>query len=203
MNFDRKRGNTCFPIVYRYTGVDFVVNMLTNALQTGHFILHEVPATPLLTSTLFERRIARLTPNSILYLIPGRVHWTFRPIVMSEWPTIRPQSETGPERAIICNNMPSLRVQIVRFVDEHQPEFVECQFRDADGQMHSIIDKLPCFTSAELRSDSKYPQPGEVECRVLGLPVDGVVTITLAEPYAVEATDGKSEFVVAEGDLTP
>ncbi|HKO14310.1 MAG TPA: hypothetical protein VJV22_20235 [Acidobacteriaceae bacterium] len=98
--------------------------------------------------------------------------------------------------------MPSLRVQIVRFVDEHQPGFVECQFRDADGQMHSIIDKLPCFTSADLWSDSEYPQPGEVECRVLGVPADGTVKITLAQPEAVEATDGRSEFVVAEGDLT-
>ena len=122
---------------------------------------------------------------------------------MSGLPTNRPESETGPERAIICNNMPNLRVQIVRFVDEHQPGFVECQFRDADGQMHSIIDKLPCFTSADLRSDSEYPQPGEVKCRALGLPVHGVVTVTLAEPNAVEATDGRSEFVVSEGDLTP
>jgi hypothetical protein len=46
---------------------------------------------------------------------------------------------------MICTNMPSLRVQIVRFVDEYQPGIVECQFRDADGQMHSAIGKLPCF----------------------------------------------------------
>ena len=93
--------------------------------------------------------------------------------------------------------MPSLRVQIVRFVDEYQPGIVECQFRDADGQMHSIIGKLPYFTSADLWSDSEYPQPGEVECRVLDSPVHGAVRIRLAE----ETTDGKSEVVVSETDL--
>lgn len=93
--------------------------------------------------------------------------------------------------------MPSLRVQIVRFVDEYQPGIVECQFRDADGQVHLIIGKLPYFTSADLWSDSEYPQPGEVECRVHGSPTHGEVRITLAE----ETTDGKSEVVVPETDL--
>src|SRR6202789_459988 len=64
--------------------------------------------------------------------------------------------------------MPDLRVQIVRFVDEEpQPGIVESQFRDAQGKLHSIIDKIPLFTSADLWSDSNYPQPGFIECRVL------------------------------------
>jgi len=64
--------------------------------------------------------------------------------------------------------MPHFRVQIVRFVDEEpQPGIVEAQFRDAQGEVHSIIDKVPAFTSAYLWSDSNYPQPGFIECRVL------------------------------------
>ena len=51
--------------------------------------------------------------------------------------------------------MPHFRVQIVRFVDEEpQPGIVEAQFRDAQGEVHSIIDKVPAFTSAYLWSDS-------------------------------------------------
>lgn len=93
--------------------------------------------------------------------------------------------------------MSSLRVEIVRFVDEYQPGIVECQFCNADGQRHSIIGKQPYFTAADLWWDSEYPQPGEVLCRVLGPPVNGAVRITLEE----ETTDGKSEFVVPETDL--
>ena len=93
--------------------------------------------------------------------------------------------------------MPSLRLQIVRFVEAYQPGIVECQFRDADGKMHSIVGKLPYFTGADLWFDSEYPQPGEVECCVLGSPAHGAVRITLAE----ETTDGRSEVVVLETDL--
>jgi hypothetical protein len=97
--------------------------------------------------------------------------------------------------------MAFLRVQIVRFVDEEpQPGIVESQFRDAEGQPHSIIDKVPLFTSALLWSDSYYPQPGEVECSVLErMPVS---TGNLARIVTLEATDGRSEFVISEADLS-
>jgi hypothetical protein len=53
--------------------------------------------------------------------------------------------------------MPSLRVQIVRFVDEEpQPGIVESQFSDAHGKVHSIIDKVPMLTNKVLWSDSEY-----------------------------------------------
>ncbi len=95
--------------------------------------------------------------------------------------------------------MPSLRVQIVRFVEAYQPGIVECQFQDADGQVHSIIGKMPYFTDADLWFDSEYPQPGEVECRVLSSSIQGTARIALAE----EMTDGRSEVVVTETDLIP
>jgi hypothetical protein len=101
--------------------------------------------------------------------------------------------------------MPSLRVQIVRFVDEEpQPGIVESQFRDAQGGLHSIIDKVPLFTSASLWSDSDYPQPGFIECRVLERRSGGdgnLVRIDI-EPYHFEITNESSEFVVREADLT-
>jgi hypothetical protein len=93
--------------------------------------------------------------------------------------------------------MPSLRVQIIRFIEAYQPGIVECQFRDAHGQMHSIVGKLPYFTEANLWFDSEYPQPGEVDCQVLGQPMEGAVRIKLGE----ETTDGRSEVVVPESDL--
>jgi hypothetical protein len=101
--------------------------------------------------------------------------------------------------------MPNLRVKIVRFVDEEpQPGIVESQFRDDEGQVHSIIDKVPYFINAVLWSDSEYPQPGDIRCRVLERihRISGdFARITIAEPDYIEATDGKSEFVVNEADL--
>ena len=85
----------------------------------------------------------------------------------------------------------------MRFVDEYQPGIVECQFRDSDGQTHAIIGKIPYFTSANLWSDSEYPQPGDVECRVLDSPAPGAMRVILGE----ETTDGRSEVVVAETNL--
>jgi hypothetical protein len=102
-------------------------------------------------------------------------------------------------------SMPDLRVQIVRFVDEEpQPGIVETQFRDAQGEVHSIIDKVPLFTSADLWSDSDYPQPGFIECRVLEqIPsaTGNLARITI-ENYHVELTDESSEFLICEADLS-
>ena len=77
--------------------------------------------------------------------------------------------------------MPNLRVQIVRYVEAFQPGIVNYQFRNADGQVHSIIGELPCFTAANLWFDSEYPQAGEVNCRVLRPPVSGTLRNTLGE----------------------
>ena len=100
--------------------------------------------------------------------------------------------------------MPSLRVQIVRFVDEEpQPGIVESPFRDAEGTLHSIIDKVPLFTSVDLWSDSEYPQPGFIECRVLErMPGEGgnLARINIGA-YHFEITDESPEFVVREADL--
>ena len=101
---------------------------------------------------------------------------------LPNWRPTRQDASAAEESGYHLTGMPSLRVQIVRFGDAHQPGVVECQFRAADGQMHSIIDKLPIFTDAVLSSDSQYPQPGAVRCQVLGqVSADGAVRITFVE----------------------
>lgn len=96
-------------------------------------------------------------------------------------------------------------VQIVRFVDEQpQPGIVESQFCDARGQAHSIIDKIPLFTRADLRSDSDYPQPGFIECLVLERITDpgGNLVRVSIEPYHFELTGETSEFVFSEREIS-
>jgi hypothetical protein len=61
-----------------------------------------------------------------------------------------------------------LHVDFVQFVDEYQPGIVEREFIDADRDRHTLIDKIPLFTTVDLRPDSYYSQAGGVRCRILG-----------------------------------
>lgn len=102
--------------------------------------------------------------------------------------------------------MPSLRVDIVRFVDEYQPGIVECLFNDVWNQPHTIVDKIPLFTEEGLGSDSKYPQPGSIRCEVLDRSIDvqgrRITRITIAQPDNLESADGTSEFVVFDSEVS-
>ena len=95
----------------------------------------------------------------------------------------------------------------MRYVsDDPFPGIVECQFHDARGEVHRIIEKVPVVTAADLTSGSEYPQPGVVACEVLER-IEGpegrtVARITIAEPWGVETTSGKTELVVSASELS-
>lgn len=93
-----------------------------------------------------------------------------------------------------------IRVQIVRFVDDHQPGRVECDFEDADGRRHVVRDKVPIFTCEDVDADSHYPAFGIICCEVLERFKDAagreVARISTENPWGVEALEGLSEFVV-------
>jgi hypothetical protein len=102
-----------------------------------------------------------------------------------------------------------LKIEIVRFVDSHQPGWVEAQFFDTNGRCHKIIDKVPAFvdSAAALDEDSVYPQPGDIVCEILSTSKDEggrtVAHITIARPYSMESTDGLVEFDVWSGQVSP
>jgi hypothetical protein len=55
--------------------------------------------------------------------------------------------------------MVDLPVQIVRFVEEHQPPIVEAKFRDSTECFHTFIDKSAIFTTDwGLDATTNYPQ---------------------------------------------
>lgn len=96
--------------------------------------------------------------------------------------------------------MDFLAVQIGRFVDPHQPGVVACEFVDADGCRHTLIDKVPIFSIEDLDASSTYPRPGAVRCTVVSSWRDergrGLVRLNTARPDRVDSTEGLSEFVV-------
>jgi hypothetical protein len=102
--------------------------------------------------------------------------------------------------------MPNLRVSIIRFLDKHQPGFVECEFTDAEGTVHTLADKVPIFSLEDLSNDSVYPQTGYARCEVLSRSQDPqghqFVRVTIARPDGLESNRGLSEFVVPECQLS-
>jgi hypothetical protein len=90
------------------------------------------------------------------------------------------------------------RAQIIRWVSDDFPGFVECRFAGALGREWSLIEKLPVVTNADLRSNSQFPQPALIACEVVAGGQDDagrkIAEITTITPFAIEATDGTTCF---------
>jgi len=97
-----------------------------------------------------------------------------------------------------------LQVEIVRFVEEGQPNIVEARFSDSGGRCHSFIDKAAIFsTDWSLGAATKYPQRGVIRCQVLAewqVP-DGPELVRVTTE--IESTEGVSEFVVPANQFFP
>jgi predicted enzyme related to lactoylglutathione lyase len=93
--------------------------------------------------------------------------------------------------------MTSVRVRLLRVVDEHQPGFVLAELVDADGRRHEILDKIPILTSDPAPA---LPCDGVVRCRILDRH-DDRARISLESPDHVETTAGLSELVVPAAAL--
>jgi hypothetical protein len=100
--------------------------------------------------------------------------------------------------------MSGIKVQITRFVDEHQPGIIECQFVDANGRTWSFIEKAPIVSAEDLWSDSDYPQPGVIDCEVIERSTDvqgAIFTVDTQRPWGVESIDGTTRFVIRQDIL--
>lgn len=96
--------------------------------------------------------------------------------------------------------MPQLTVQIVRCVDDSFPGWVDCEFVDAAGNLHTLRDKIPIFATEDLDATSPYPQPGVAACEVIDHWSDAegrkLVLITTDRPCGIESLEGLTVFVV-------
>lgn len=101
--------------------------------------------------------------------------------------------------------MPAVTVQISRFVDEHQPGFVECILTDALGESHLFVEKVPIVSTDGLWSTSSYPQPGAIACEVEEQWQDAagraLARVNTERPWGVESTAGTTCFTVLLAQL--
>ncbi|MDZ4405911.1 hypothetical protein [Prosthecobacter sp.] len=102
--------------------------------------------------------------------------------------------------------MHTIPVQIVRLVEEYQPNIVECVMSDASGRQWSFVDKLPIFTAADLDAQSSYPQPGVIACEILQewTDKDGRkrCLIDINRPWGIAAKNGETQFEVFIDHIT-
>ena len=100
--------------------------------------------------------------------------------------------------------MTGIRVQILRWVDDHFPGWVECSFLDNRGDEHRFVEKAP-VVSSDLHAGSPFPQSGFVGCTVVRRYTAesgrSVVSVDTDQPWGIESVEGKSRFEVGPEDL--
>lgn len=97
-----------------------------------------------------------------------------------------------------------IRVDIVAWVDDAQPGVVAARFLDAWGYEHTLIDKLPMFTAANLDQQSAYPQPGSLACALIerhNVAGRAISIIDIDQPWQIESTTGTTRFEVLSEHL--
>jgi hypothetical protein len=102
--------------------------------------------------------------------------------------------------------MLGVAVHITRFVDASFPGFVECMLTDAVGTIWTFVEKVPMVTNADLDSDSSYPQPAIIACKVMGRRCgpDGseLVSVDTSYPWGIASTTGETRFEVRPEQVT-
>jgi len=66
-----------------------------------------------------------------------------------------------------------VKVEIIRFVDDHFPGIIEFKLTDACGRNWYFIEKVPIVCSHNLDYEDSYPQPGWLPCAVIERFADG------------------------------
>lgn len=96
--------------------------------------------------------------------------------------------------------MLGVKVEIIRYVDDSFPGFVECKLIDTWGKHHLFVEKVPIVTSESLEPSSSYPQLGIIGCQIVERrDIDGreVVKIETETTWHVISTAGETSFDVS------
>ena len=92
--------------------------------------------------------------------------------------------------------MKQVRITITKFVDDHQPGWVEAELIDAWKDKWTFVEKIPSFTDEDIDQDSDYPMEGVVDCIVVGSYIDRDDRLVAVVRTAEECTDRTYLFEV-------
>lgn len=96
-----------------------------------------------------------------------------------------------------------IEIQILKIIDNSfYPGLVECILVDAWGNSHTFHEKIPIVTAQDIDTNSKFPQHGNIRCKLLREWIDDngrrLITVSTEKPDYVETVSELSEF-----DLLP
>jgi hypothetical protein len=98
-----------------------------------------------------------------------------------------------------------LVVSILRFVDDHQPGFVECALTDASSEVHLFVEKGPVVSTMNLVATSRYPVDGVIACEIEATWIDeegrSLSRVNTERPWGVESTSGQTVFIVLSSQI--
>ena len=96
--------------------------------------------------------------------------------------------------------MLAIKVSIARWVSDDFPGLVECSLIDRFGRSWRFVERAPVVTEQSLGSDSHYPQPGAIACRVTSRGQDSAgretAEVDTSIPWGVASVEGASRFEV-------
>jgi hypothetical protein len=101
--------------------------------------------------------------------------------------------------------MNAVRCEVVRWLSDEQPGWVEASIVDAQGRRWSFFDKPTIFSDDVIRATSEFPLPGVIRCEVVSSDQgDGgieVVEVRLLD--GVESAEGLARFLVRADEVIP
>ena len=94
--------------------------------------------------------------------------------------------------------MVKVRAAAVRWKSDEFPGWIEVSVRDARGQDHRIVDKVPALTPLTITAESPLPIEFWIEAEMDSIDGDGV---TVSFRHGVESIDGARSLVVSAADV--
>jgi hypothetical protein len=96
--------------------------------------------------------------------------------------------------------MPKIAIQLLRFVDDHQPGFVEFELCDAYGHQHLFVEKIPVVTLLNVNSTSSFPISEKLDCTIAlkRTSIDSTIQfeVDTTAPWGVVSNTNQSKFWV-------
>ncbi len=101
--------------------------------------------------------------------------------------------------------MVAIKCLITKFIDEHQPGFVECKLNDAWNKQHIFHEKVPIVTIENIWNNTTYPVNGVIGCEITREWIDEngrrIVTVTTSAPWGIETIEGIIELDVLRSQI--